>query len=362
MARKRNATTFSLSFLDVMSCGFGAVVLVFLIMDHAIKVESSELNAELMSEVNLLQEEVLEGRDGLVRLRNTLSDIDFDMVEARGLASRINEEINSLQALIESLENEGFTEHSDIEKLKAEIQALEEEVKKLRAASEDSGGVSARSFVGDGNRQYLTGLNLGGRNILVLLDASASMIAPELVNIIRLRNMQDSVKKNADKWQRAIGTVEWLTAQLPINSHYQIYSFNTTTSPLIRGTEGSWLKVADKEQLDTAVSNLQNLIPAQGTSLENAFTAALNLSPPPDNIFLITDGLPTQGATPPRGSKVSGRDRLKLFARAANQLPHSIPLNIILAPLEGDPFAASEFWKLAMAHNGSFLSPSRDWP
>ena len=60
MARKRSATTFNLSFLDVMSCGFGAVVLVFLIMDHAIKVQSSELNSDMMSEVNLLEEEVLE--------------------------------------------------------------------------------------------------------------------------------------------------------------------------------------------------------------------------------------------------------------------------------------------------------------
>ena len=37
MARKkRGFTTFNLSFLDIMSCGFGAVVLVFLIIDHSI--------------------------------------------------------------------------------------------------------------------------------------------------------------------------------------------------------------------------------------------------------------------------------------------------------------------------------------
>jgi hypothetical protein len=43
-------------------------------------------------------------------------------------------------------------------------------------------------------------------------------------------------------------------------------------------------------------------------------------------------------------------------------LPKSIPVNIILMPMEGDPFAASEFWKLAMETQGSFLAPSRDWP
>jgi hypothetical protein len=362
MARKRSATTFNLSFLDVMSCGFGAVVLVFLIMDHAIKVQSSELNSDMMSEVNLLEEEVLEGKDGVVRLRNTLSDVDFDMVEARGLAARISEEIDSFRALIESLENEEYTDRSDIESLQAEIQALEQELEKLRSSSEDSGGVSARTFIGEGNRQYLTGLNLGGRNIMILLDVSASMLAPELVNVIRLRNMDDAVKKNAAKWQRAIGTVEWVSAQLPVNSEYQIYTFNTIAKPLLEGTEGSWLEVSQQEQLDEVVGKLQELVPSDGTSLENALSAALDMSPQPDNIFLITDGLPTQGANPPRGTKATARDRLKHFAKAVNQLPRSIPVNIILAPMEGDTMAASEFWKLAQATSGSFLSPSKDWP
>ncbi|MFB3079290.1 MAG: VWA domain-containing protein, partial [Lysobacterales bacterium] len=303
-----------------------------------------------------------DGKAGLVKLRNILSDVDFDMVEARGLASRITEEIDDLRALIESLENEGFTERSDIESLQAEIQQLEEEVKKLRASSDDSGGISARAFIGDGNRQYLTGLNLGGRNIMVLLDISASMLAEELINVIRLRNMDDSVKRQAKKWQRTVATVDWITAQFPVNSQYQIYTFNTTAQPLLPGTEGSWLDVSNQEQLDQSVARLRELVPSDGTSLENAILAAMDMSPRPDNIFLITDGLPTQGTSKPKGNKVSGRERMRLFDRAINHLPKSIPVNIILAPLEGDPMAASELWKLAQATSGSFLSPSRDWP
>ncbi|MEE4192005.1 MAG: VWA domain-containing protein, partial [Halieaceae bacterium] len=134
MARKRRASTFNLSFLDIMSCGFGAVVLVFLIIDHAIVAETEELTADLMSEANLLEEEVLEGKEGLVKLRNTLSDVDYEIVEAQGLATRISQEIEQFQAQVESLEQDGFTERSDIETLKAEIQQLEDEVKKLKAA------------------------------------------------------------------------------------------------------------------------------------------------------------------------------------------------------------------------------------
>jgi hypothetical protein len=61
---------------------------------------------------------------------------------------------------------------------------------------------------------------------------------------------------------------------------------------------------------------LRELIPADGTSLENAFRYLQTLSPVPDNIFLITDGLPTQGAEAPRGSKVSGNQRQRLFRQA----------------------------------------------
>ena len=86
------------------------------------------------------------------------------------------------------------------------------------------------------------------------------------------------------------------------------------------------------------------------------------LSPTPDNIFLITDGLPTQGTTAPRGTTISGRDRQRLYRQAIKQLPSNVPINVILAPMEGDPMAASEFWQLAQVSRGSFMSPSEDWP
>jgi hypothetical protein len=43
-------------------------------------------------------------------------------------------------------------------------------------------------------------------------------------------------------------------------------------------------------------------------------------------------------------------------------LPAGIPVNVILFPMEGDPVAASAFWKLAQATGGSFMSLSEDWP
>jgi len=363
VARKKRAfTTFSLSFLDIMSCGFGAVILVFLIIDHSIEAQSKDLNRDLLSEVNLLDEDISEGEKDKVRLRNTLSEVDLQVVEAQGRAIRINDDISEFEALIEALKRDGYTERTDIESLKAEIQSREDELQKLKAAAEENSGDNARSFIGEGNRQYLTGLNLGGRNIAILLDVSSSMLADKLVNIIRLRNMDTSVQRSAGKWVRALNTVDWLTAQLPISSKYQVITFNTQAQAALVETNGKWLEVADQAQLEKLSTALHEIIPTGGTSLENAFNALRDLSPAPDNIFLITDGLPTQGANPPRGRTISGRDRQKLYRQAIRQLPQGVPVNIILAPMEGDPMAASEFWQLAQASGGAFMSPSRDWP
>lgn len=359
--RKSRFTTFNLSFLDIMSCGFGAVVLVYLIIDHSIEVQSRELNRDLLSEVNMLEEDIREGEEGLVKLRNALSDVDLAIVEAQGRATRVSEDIDEYQSLIAALRGDDASDRA-VDALKAEVQALEEEVKRLRVAAEDTSGRSARSFVGEGNRQYLTGLNLGGRHIVILLDVSSSMLAERLVNIIRLRNMAADVQRRAEKWSRALRTVDWLTAQLPVGASYQVITFNTEARAALPATEGKWLEVADQPQLEAVTAALRELVPTGGTSLENAFLSLQALSPAPDNIFLITDGLPTQGTSAPRGSTVSGKQRLDLYRQAIKRLPRNVPVNVILAPMEGDPMAASEFWQLAQASRGSFLSPSRDWP
>ena len=360
--RKRQASTFNLSFLDIMSCGFGAVVLVFLIIDHSLEVEIRTVNAEILSEVTLLEEDIREGEAGLVRLRNALDEADLEIVEADGLARRITEELDEYEALIASIEESGVSDTEAVEKLKAEIRKLEEEVKLLEEASAAESGRNARQFVGEGNRQYLTGLNLGGRRIVILVDTSASMLANQLVNVIRLRNMDPALQQQADKWVRALDTIDWLTAQLPVNAQFQVIAFNTEAAPVLEGTEGKWLDVADTPKLKAVSTALRELVPAGGTSLLRAFVSLEALPQAPDNIVILTDGLPTLGQGPAKGSKISGEERLKLFEKAIDYLPEGVPVSIILFQMEGDPMAAPAFWQLAIKTSGSFLSPSPDWP
>ena len=86
------------------------------------------------------------------------------------------------------------------------------------------------------------------------------------------------------------------------------------------------------------------------------------LSPRPDSIILLTDGLPTQDLTEKNNRSVSSEDRLELFQSAVQNLPDNIPINTMLFPIEGDPLAAVSFWELAIRTKGSFITPAKDWP
>jgi hypothetical protein len=363
MAR-RKTEVFSLSFLDVIACGFGAIVLFYTILSAQAGVQREKRNDDLQAEVDRLEEEVLEGYKNLVVLKNSLESSD-EAVPAEGLAARIIEETERLRQQLAEAENDTLSKREAIEKLKQDLKSLEEGTKRLAAGTPDPGqpGTRIKGFVGSGDRQYLTGLKVGGQRILILVDVSASMMDESVVNVIRLRNMPEVKRMAAPKWRRAVGTVDWVTSQLPAKSKFQVYAFNTAVRALVPGTEGRWLDADDANALSGALRELRSTVPKEGTSLENAFTAAMALAPRPDNIILVTDGLPTQGASPPAVKRtIDGEGRLKLFERAIGKLPTSIPVNVILLPMEGDPLAPGAYWALTRRTDGAFMSPARDWP
>ncbi len=358
----RKLNPFNLSFLDIMSCGFGAAILLFLIVKHNAEANLpvTDTMQNLTAEARLLEKEVLEGKLGLAELTNTSEETSREIVIAEGLARRVQEQIEESEGRLATLKERSASD--ELEALKAQVSELEEKKQALEADL-DNTGQDTRSFTGQGQRQYLTGLRLGGQRILELLYSSASMLDKTIVNNNRRRNMSDQQKRKSKKWQQAVATTDWLSARFPLPSKYQIYAFNTEVTPILPGTKDRWLAVDDLEQLNGAIDSLQHIVPQGGTSLENAFLAARQLQPPPDNIYLITDGLPTQGkTTKTSGSRVSGKQRLKIFNASLQALPPGVPVNVILAPLEGDPLAAHSFWRLAIRTNGSFMSPAEDWP
>ncbi len=345
-----------------MSCGFGAVILIFIVIQHSTETTPQDTNIELMAEVKKLEIEKLEGTRNLVELKTTAKLTDDEIVTNEGLILKILEEIKELKASIAKALDSGAAQTESVEALKTEIKELEIEVASLQGSvsGDEESGVSTRTFLGEGDRQYLTGIHLGGENILILIDSSSSMLAETIVNVIRRRNMKPDQIRASVKWQRAIKTVEWIVSNIPKESDVQLISFNDSTK-LMMGEE-SWLKVTNNEGVDQGLNDLKQLIPKGGTSLHRAFAEARTLNPAPDNIFLIVDSLPTMAFDPPTSTLITGNDRVKLFSSALDELPPNTSVNVILFPMEGDPIAAPSFWRLAQITGGSFLSPAEDWP
>jgi hypothetical protein len=362
--KRRPISPSSLSFLDIMFCGFGAVVLLVLILNTNTQKERNEIFADLRSEVVRMENEVIVGRENMVIAYNSLEASEKEIVLMQGQATRVQQSLLEIEAGLTDLNRKTTASRDHINQLKSDIKGLDDTTQSLsqqqRAAV--SQGNKVHQFTGEGNRQYLTGLKLSGKRTLILLDVSASMLDETIVNIIRLRNMKDERKQAAEKWKRAQGTAEWLISNLPASSKFQVYLFNTRARSAMAGKQGTWLDASNKDEISAVVKGLRDTIPAGGTSLFHAFEAANSLQPKPDNILLVTDGLPTQGSKKPVSTTVSSDQRLKLFDRAVKRLPATVPVNTILLPMEGDAYAAAAFWRLAVLTKGSFLTPARDWP
>jgi hypothetical protein len=349
MAR-RKTEVFSMSFLDCITCAFGSVVLVYVLINAQGGLRRVSESKTLEAEVSKLEEQVLEGYQRLVMLRNSLVVTDQERVRTEGMGTRVLDETERLKLELADADKETLSRREAIERLKADLKSLEEGQRRLEGATRDTSatGTRVRGFVGTGDRQYLTGLKVSGERIIIFVDVSASMLDETVVNILRMRNMSETRKLMSDKWRRTLSTVDWLAAQLPLEGQFQLYAFNTKAWALSPGSDGKWLKTNDPNALTEALQALRKQVPKDGTSLENAFVAMNALNPRPDNVIMLTDGLPTQGPT--------------LFERAFAKYPREVPFNVILMPMEGDPNAPSAFWLAARTTGGSFLSPSKDWP
>jgi hypothetical protein len=364
-ARRRTVEVFTLSFLDCICCGFGAVILFYTIVSARASVQGLHSTDELSAEVNQVEEQVLTGSRNLVVLRNQLEKAESETASDQARLKSIASTLDSRREQLSTYDSSSLARREHIERLKADIRSLEEGKRRLEAGSLDKTppGQQVSSFRDTGgDRRYITGIKMRGKRILILLDSSASMLHEDLVTVLRLRNSDDEQKRAAAKWRRAVDTVSWLTTQIPPNSQYQIYTFNTKAQPLLPDLAGKWIGAGDAPQLARGLANLHAIVPGDGTSLYNAFSATRALVPLPDQIILITDGLPTQGKTAGLRKYVDSGARMRLFDDAVGQLPDGVPVDSILLPMHGDLEAAHRFWNLARLTNGTLLMPSKDWP
>ena len=358
-ARRREPGSL-IAFLDVMACGLGAAVLLFLIVKHhseaAVETETTERAAAETQALAALREEA-EALAGRIEQARRESEVRRER-EVRKDANREAAQ-DAARTRLAALER-------DIERASARNAALRQRVEsaepnRVADVIEDSPG---------GEEEYLLGLNVEGRRIAILVDRSASMTDERLIDIIARKVRTDEDKRKGPKWRRTLRTARWLLHRLPAGSEVAVVAFNDEAKLL--HAEG-WADGRDRATLQALFDELDALVPTGATNLEAGLRALGRLSPDATDIYVVTDGLPTRSVSSPgllsgcsrnAKGKVSGECRKRLFYASLRNAapPPGRKVHVILLPLEGDPEAAPAFWNWTAQAGGLLLTPARGWP
>ena len=359
MGARRREPGSLIAFLDVMACGLGAAVLLFLIVKHhteaAVERDAGERGAAEMETLAALREEAQALAERIAQAQRESEARRLQEARAAGAESAED----AARARLAEIERE-------IELTRARNAALRERVESI----EPHQAADVIEDVAGGEENYLLGLKVEGRRIAILIDRSASMTDERLIDIIARKVRTDAEKRKGPKWRRTLRTARWLLHRLPAGSEVAVIAFNDEAKMLHR--EG-WVGGRDRAALQALFDELDRLVPTGATNLEAGLRALGRLSPEATDIYVVTDGLPTQSLSSPgllsgcsknpRG-KVSGECRKLLFAASLRNSapPSGQKVHVILLPLEGDPEAAPAFWNWTARAGGLLLTPARGWP
>jgi hypothetical protein len=353
LAQRKKSEGFNLAFIDIMSCGLGAIILVFMLVKHNVNDSSVELE-NLKNDIQNLE---LIKDDSI----QTMKSLDAQVTEEAAQESVIRQNIDEMQSAL-------AIKHADVEKTARELEELKTDIKGIKVKKkEDLIEIEQVS-----EEDYLLGLKVEGQKIAILVDSSASMTDEKLIDIIKTKSSSKKDKQQAAKWIRTKKIVEWLLARLPKHSDIVVVTFSEKAK--ILGKKG-WMKASDPSSLSLILSDLNELVPRGGTNLQSGLQMVNKYAP--SNIYLITDGLPTKGESSYKSlnpfascsslsgssNTISGECRIKLFQQTIKESARSgVQVNVLLLPIEGDPDAINQYWYWSALTGGLVISPANNWP
>lgn len=334
--RKRASESSALAFIDCICCGFGAVLLLFILTATRQTIEIDEEIDNVAEAIAFLQAELEAVAQRRQALQAQLAELDPEARDA------FSEPLSQIVARNDALERQ-------LREAEAERQRLMEvaEMETPAPAGLERPTAAAR---------YLDGLQLEGPRVLILLTNSGSMLSEDAESALAILRSGD-ISQSA-KWQRAKAVVRSILAAIPKGTEVALLQMNETTTPIVGTIDNPWWDPYDNRALLNALRALEELPVAGGHDLARAFNVAGSLSPEPSSLLLIVDGLPT---APAGGTVLTEADRVELFRRALTQLP-PIRTNAILLPFAGDPSAAGLYWRITSRSRGAVIVPDPAWP
>jgi hypothetical protein len=353
LKQRRKSEGFNLAFLDIMSCGLGAVILIFMLVKH--NVDNSVLEADLLTE-------------DMQRLQQTEENLQQTLAALRNVSKSQQDEVAELKSKITQLKQDLTKKKSSIVKKTTQLAALKNDIKNAPVAKKNEVIEDDRG----GEENYLMGMKVEGDRIAILIDSSASMTDEKLLDIIRRKAGSPAGKVRGPKWIRTKKVARWLLTRVPDSSRVTVIAFNNAAKTI---GPGAWFDPRDKNAISATYQAINGIIPSGPTNLQLGLEAASKIKP--TDIYIVTDGLPTTGESRyaslnpfadcssllGNSNNISGACRVKLFRQSTRESsPAGAVFNVILLPIEGDPDAANEYWDWASSTGGLLISPAANWP
>ena len=356
MKKKKRNNDFSLSFLDIMACGLGGVIIIFLLLDNRLNSEIPETNTNN----EILIEEIESLSNSNLELSTANQQLELNIANEKNKLSIIDKLNKTLEKKINDIGKTSKEINIEVSQLKEKISKMPQEIIEDPISNDEL-------F----EENYIEGLTIVGKKICILLDSSSSMTDEKLLEIIKRKNLSDEEKKKGPKWKRSLDIVKWILVRAPKDSNIAVIRFSEKAKYIAKES----FQTKNKNDLKTIFLGLNNIIPNGPTNLLSALIQAAKFKP--TNIYLITDGLPTFGGERFKSlnpfnqcdsiigssNKISGECRVKLFNQSIKYVSNNgAQIDIILLPVEGDPQASPEMWKWASDTGGILISPAKNWP
>ena len=356
MKKKSRNNDFSLSFLDIMACGLGGIIIIFLLLENRPNSKISESNTNN----DILIEKIESLSNSNAELSTTNQQLELNIENEKNKLSIIDKRNETLEKRMKYFGKSTEEVNIEVSQLKERISKMPQEIVADPISNDEL-------F----EENYIEGLTIEGKKICILLDSSSSMTDEKLLEIIKRKNLSDEEKRRGPKWKRSLDIVKWILARAPKDSDIAVIGFSETAKYIAKES----FQIQNKNALKTIFLGLNNITPNGPTNLLSALIQASKFEP--TNIYLITDGLPTYGGDRFKSmnpfskcdsiigssNKISGSCRVKLFKQSIRYVDnYGVKIDIILLPVEGDPQASPEMWKWASDTGGILISPAKNWP
>jgi len=163
--RRRDVDIFNLSFLDVVSCGFGAIILLLVIVKIGEPRVIESLTVDLSGQVMKLQKEIFKIRGETTVLNRDLTEKQEQLSSNREKLARLKGSLSTIKGQFARAQTDSEAQAIIAGRLQSAQQSLTEEMRRLQASS----------YKPTVNNSRIGGIPVDSEYIIFIIDTSGSM-------------------------------------------------------------------------------------------------------------------------------------------------------------------------------------------